>query len=201
MISIHALREEGDLRIPACGSGCRYFYPRPPRGGRPCALPLLSPSLPISIHALREEGDPRQTTSRKLVGNFYPRPPRGGRPPPFLTHCRNGQFLSTPSARRATYASRSRDGGTGDFYPRPPRGGRPGVAPGMQTVQPHFYPRPPRGGRRPNFTGYISSHQFLSTPSARRATRAHLINVDVFIFLSTPSARRATTRPGSRTHR
>ena len=124
VISIHALREEGDLRIPACGSGCRYFYPRPPRGGRPCALPLLSPSLPISIHALREEGDPRQTTSRKLVGNFYPRPPRGGRPPPFLTHCRNGQFLSTPSARRATYASRSRDGGTGDFYPRPPRGGR-----------------------------------------------------------------------------
>ena len=35
MISIHALREEGDLaafRLPAQTS---YFYPRPPRGGRP----------------------------------------------------------------------------------------------------------------------------------------------------------------------
>ena len=34
-ISIHALREEGDARLPQC---CR-------------------PVLPISIHALREEGD------------------------------------------------------------------------------------------------------------------------------------------------
>ena len=33
-ISIHALREEGD--IPKCGTlgGERDFYPRPPRGGR-----------------------------------------------------------------------------------------------------------------------------------------------------------------------
>ena len=34
-ISIHALREEGDpvSFLPACLIG--YFYPRPPRGGRP----------------------------------------------------------------------------------------------------------------------------------------------------------------------
>ena len=34
-ISIHALREEGDpvSFLPACLMG--YFYPRPPRGGRP----------------------------------------------------------------------------------------------------------------------------------------------------------------------
>ena len=33
-ISIHALREEGDGKQ-GCGSACiRYFYPRPPRGGR-----------------------------------------------------------------------------------------------------------------------------------------------------------------------
>ena len=34
-ISIHALREEGDvmdMELVACG---KYFYPRPPRGGRP----------------------------------------------------------------------------------------------------------------------------------------------------------------------
>ena len=35
----------------------RYFYPRPPRGGRLLSA-LGKPILPIiSIHALREEGD------------------------------------------------------------------------------------------------------------------------------------------------
>ena len=34
--------------------------------------------------------------------------------------------------------------------------------------------------------------QFLSTPSARRATQAHLREKGPDLFLSTPSARRAT---------
>ena len=34
-ISIHALREEGDGSTAATGTMRRYFYPRPPRGGRP----------------------------------------------------------------------------------------------------------------------------------------------------------------------
>ena len=34
MISIHALREEGDLQCLVTWSSHRYFYPRPPRGGR-----------------------------------------------------------------------------------------------------------------------------------------------------------------------
>ena len=52
IISIHALREEGD------------------RHRAPC-----SGILPISIHALREEGD--QVGQTGLVGDhdFYPRPP------------------------------------------------------------------------------------------------------------------------------
>ena len=33
-ISIHALREEGDMISPPSGSVVHYFYPRPPRGGR-----------------------------------------------------------------------------------------------------------------------------------------------------------------------
>ena len=56
-ISIHALREEGDScrrRIPFPG---RYFYPRPPRGGRPSSLLIRRVLHDISIHALREEGD------------------------------------------------------------------------------------------------------------------------------------------------
>ena len=34
-ISIHALREEGDGSRSSWRGGARYFYPRPPRGGRP----------------------------------------------------------------------------------------------------------------------------------------------------------------------
>ena len=36
---------------------CRYFYPRPPRGGRPRPLDNDNGLTNISIHALREEGD------------------------------------------------------------------------------------------------------------------------------------------------
>ena len=58
IISIHALREEGDI-----------------------ASARLSSSLYwISIHALREEGDVDWSAYRLFLFNFYPRPPRGGRP-------------------------------------------------------------------------------------------------------------------------
>ena len=57
VISIHALREEGDELQELLQQDDRDFYPRPPRGGRPSTLcPLLSRDA-ISIHALREEGD------------------------------------------------------------------------------------------------------------------------------------------------
>ena len=56
-ISIHALREEGDTERPAIGRHGKNFYPRPPRGGRPEARGLPFPTSRISIHALREEGD------------------------------------------------------------------------------------------------------------------------------------------------
>ena len=56
-ISIHALREEGDINVWKGTSERPNFYPRPPRGGRPM--------LDKIYHA---------------VEDFYPRPPRGGRP-------------------------------------------------------------------------------------------------------------------------
>ena len=52
-ISIHALREEGDLD---------FYYP-------------VFANLGISIHALREEGDSRTAFSWLSSRNFYPRPP------------------------------------------------------------------------------------------------------------------------------
>ena len=80
MISIHALRAEGDrwgievehvcaifLSTPsvrrATRGGCSiaqvlfYFYPRPPCGGRPFFAAFSGMSANISIHALRAEGD------------------------------------------------------------------------------------------------------------------------------------------------
>ena len=56
IISIHALREEGDV-------------------GR-C---LVVWTAKISIHALREEGDQDIPLVPLIDDNFYPRPPRGGR--------------------------------------------------------------------------------------------------------------------------
>ena len=58
----------------------KYFYPRPPRGGRRGRLRHVAEGWVISTHALREEGDNRSAfpVSSKLY--FYPRPPRGGRP-------------------------------------------------------------------------------------------------------------------------
>ena len=58
-ISIHALREEGDRGSQTAKECQLYFYPRPPRGGRPRALHSAAQELSISIHALREEGDGR----------------------------------------------------------------------------------------------------------------------------------------------
>ena len=79
-ISIHALREEGDLGSGAMRGGIRlYFYPRPPRGGRRGLDAIAPGGGEISIHALREEGDAGAAGCGAVSINFYPRPPRGGR--------------------------------------------------------------------------------------------------------------------------
>ena len=56
------------------------------------------------------------------------------------------EFLSTPSARRATPRPVGRAGNHHHFYPRPPRGGRP-LTVSARMPSTYFYPRPPRGGR------------------------------------------------------
>ena len=234
-ISIHALREEGDSGAAwQQRNGC-YFYPRPPRGGRPAQLKkrqtvrefLSTPSARratvlcstscifsrISIHALREEGDESRRAVFAVAGNFYPRPPRGGRLVCHVFDCPLGlflstpsarratprprpaalsaKFLSTPSARRATVCAAKASALNDNFYPRPPRGGRPGALLFIKNLQ-NFYPRPPRGGRRGFCRGRRLGFQFLSTPSARRATAAVIVFLTQRVFLSTPSARRAT---------
>ena len=79
-----------------------YFYPRPPRGGRRYTSASHWRDIDISIHALREEGDRDPVHAQRLHRDFYPRPPRGGRPQAEREFALWSEFLSTPSARRAT---------------------------------------------------------------------------------------------------
>ena len=81
----------------------------------------------ISIHALREEGDSGMRSGALNRSNFYPRPPRGGRLVSLnIKAAPDLQFLSPPSARRATRCTVCSGGRVEHFYPRPPRGGRRG---------------------------------------------------------------------------
>ena len=64
----------------------------------------------------------------------------------------------------------------------------------MWTRAGNFYPRPPRGGRQQRIFRNAQAPLFLSTPSARRATRSTSSASGTSRFLSTPSARRATQR-------
>ena len=153
-----------------------------------------SATVAISIHALREEGDPPSSKSGRPSANFYPRPPRGGRLFCAARAASSRVFLSTPSARRATRA--------GEPFLLLPEISihalrEEGDLSAMFLIvrSDYFYPRPPRGGRQKARTTAISIPQFLSTPSARRATWPVSLICPVMLFLSTPSARRATSRP------
>ena len=155
----------------ACASICRRgnFYPRPPRGGRRVAA-----DAPLALLEFLSTPSARRATK-------YMRESMG-----------KGVFLSTPSARRATCGSMVLSSTILDFYPRPPRGGRPqrsvcrraGVLISIHALREEgdaarccafvnasdFYPRPPRGGRHDLFHSPGFVYEFLSTPSARRAT-------------------------------
>ena len=178
----------------ACALRPADFYPRPPRGGRLFGPFDASKTCNISIHALREEGDGFLLPGFRKPGNFYPRPPRGGR---------LREMLLIVSSL--------------NFYPRPPRGGRQL----KNNQQAMFTSISIHALREEGDTSGLRTPptpmKFLSTPSARRATRAdcglevfcaisiHALReegdrvkrslVSVFsVFLSTPSARRATTQ-------
>ena len=126
-----------------------YFYPRPPRGGRLAGYHGGHRDGGISIHALREEGD---DDSAHLVVDAL-------------------LFLSTPSARRATVIARR------------------GVV--VDVISIHALREE---GDHPSAARSLTSSRFLSTPSARRAT-PEIAAIENLLrkFLSTPSARRATS--------
>ena len=174
IISIHALREEGDFFVPDRAvrpvlflstpsarratqeapvkfSTQKDFYPRPPRGGRLGTLQCHYSQFSISIHALREEGDD------------------------VLEIALHKGVISIHALREEGDPRRpARSPSSCNFYPRPPRGGRPELRSKVERRRPisihalreegddapaprpclpmNFYPRPPRGGR-PSTTG------------------------------------------------
>ena len=177
--------------------GPEHFYPRPPRGGRHKHLERrLRASKFLSTPSAR-----RATVVpcclRTLLPNFYPRPPRGGRP---------AQLARASAAEAISIHALREEGDRTDTY----FAGMPRISihalreegdflRGQSScARANFYPRPPRGGRPNGLVAFANGYIFLSTPSAKRATRClscHLFN---FTFLSTPSARRATSSaPGS----
>ena len=127
-----------------------YFYPRPPRGGRPGCSRGSGRVHKISIHALREEGDVTTLNYPKIIR----------------------KFLSTPSARRATIPVRRTVWLLNDFYPRPPRGGRLSEEEQKQADEKISIHALREEGDQPSGYGRVEPSEFLSTPSARRATRS-----------------------------
>ena len=109
-----------------------YFYPRPPRGGRHVDAPVEVDIPDISIHALREEGDHlRVLQAQDQTISIHALREEGDRKPCTMPTFRSisihalreegdfcflpltityTQFLSTPSARRATAFHRSDHG-------------------------------------------------------------------------------------------
>ena len=103
-ISIHALREEGDMEIPAraCRNWLFLSTPSARRATRALYAVFQKRKIFLSTPSAR-----RATVGAVLVDlaefDFYPRPPRGGRP-------------AATGAVGCCWVN---------FYPRPPRGGRP----------------------------------------------------------------------------
>ena len=169
-ISIHALREEGDVvsvggfqhpflflstpsarratgTITYLGSTMMISIHALREEGDNSTFMAFSTSAMISIHALREEGDPTVAAALQAKTEFLSTPSARRATERYGERVMSDKFLSTPSARRATSDGRCPSVPARNFYPRPPRGGRP-----TATV------------------GETDSYEFLSTPSARRAT-------------------------------
>ena len=172
-----------------------YFYPRPPRGGRRRKVDghfhavkfLSTPSARRATAALwRSAADAR---------DFYPRPPRGGRRSSG-SHCSSFRQYFYPRPPRGGRRRRRRTGAVQrkisihalreegdqqqadcqkhskrDFYPRPPRGGRlPGISTSAIILSISIHALREEGDSGLSFSASASA-RFLSTPSARRATK------------------------------
>ena len=147
-ISIHALREEGDLCRGVHTASSTTFLSTPSARRATSACLALVGSAPISIHALREEGDLIQIDWDEVARVISIHALREeGDVLPNLVMVDEAGFLSTPSARRAT--------------------GQHSGAKCYHNISIHALREE---GDREFIRVDFSMDGFLSTPSARRAT-------------------------------
>ena len=169
-ISIHALREEGDraygliynewfrfLSTPSARRATgridyethrRNIFLSTPSARRATQQPeRMGDRHQISIHALREEGDQKGHTERRRQAISIHALREEGDIPESYTELDGSVFLSTPSARRATFFA-------------PPRGY-------FSSISIHALREE---GDIPESYTELDGSVFLSTPSARRAT-------------------------------
>ena len=192
LISIHALRGEGDPPSVPAAALPYNFYPRPPWGGRPASVFAPCASLAISIHALRGEGDGQQQhypfrhlriSIHALRGEGDGRESASQKQSKISIHALRGEGDQFPANQVELVAiSIHALRGEGDSH----------HAAGVESAR-YFYPRPPWGGRRriPGICRYTA--EFLSTPSVGRATETWArCSTALPTFLSTPSVGRAT---------
>ena len=215
-ISIHALREEGDARCCRARSFLAGFLSTPSARRATCTSGRSYPDSAISIHALREEGDNCSSLAAAMTGriSIHALREEGDR---WLYRMFHRYLISIHALREeGDMAVRAGCCCSTYFYPRPPRGGRLQRArqrPARFFISIHALRE--EGDLLDRWEEY-SLETFLSTPSARRATRslalafrsprnfyprpprggrqaaAFVLALDK-LFLSTPSARRATT--------
>ncbi len=174
MISIHALRGEGD------GNSGGYIRLNPSisihalRGEGDLNIDTFNNYTQISIHALRGEGDAVFFYPALIANNFNPRPPWGGRQMDcnktisFLAisiHALRGEGDPTQTPYMPAILSISIHAlrGEGDA-----------ITPERLSKRRYFNPRPPWGGRRLRTRRVRPYGKFQSTPSVGRATNGKI---------------------------
>ena len=147
IISIHVPREGDDGVSLMVWLFALYFYPRPPRGGRPAKAVPIAPATEFLSTSPARGTTHSVMLCQPLFANFYPRPPRGGRLSRVDFIVCQKTFLSTSPARGTTLAL---------YF-----GGRAGEF--LSTS-------PARGDDRCSWGCIRSGCQFLSTSPARGTT-------------------------------
>ena len=195
LISIHALRVEGDIQI-VVGVAVDLEFLSTPSGWR-ATCPDCGAGIDrhISIHALRVEGDEGVWDYRVVIDGFLSTP-SGWRATTYpQTSCSIlSIFLSTPSGWRATtpvsgYCI------VNSFLSTPSGWRATKNEHHGELCSAYFYPRPPGGGRQRHdqSTGsgcYISIHALRVEGDQLLLCLFHAVGQ----FLSTPSGWRATAK-------
>ena len=147
VISIHALREEGDVLAVQTPSLRGYFYPRPPRGGRLGDRAYFLPFFLFLSTPSARRATILHTNAEVTKTYFYPRPPRGGRRS--LRACRRTKGKISIHALREE--------------------GDETLVPIVMQIIISIHALREEGDTQTIFVDGVSM-KFLSTPSARRAT-------------------------------